>query len=146
MVDWFEKGSGQTIISIISINLRLFGASSRITWVSHVASYGILQLSKNRIVFLEIGDLENSIVLNSLFESRNIFVLSTIPILIDRVVKNVFTQAILLPRIERIEGSCPVHLLSFLIFSKMFLRISMDAVLNCDRLDSHSDYSFITNN
>ena len=56
------------------------------------------------------------------------------------MVKNVLIQIILLSRIERNEGSDPVHPIS------MFLRISMDAVFNCDRLDSHSDYSFITNN
>ena len=34
---------------------------------------------------------------------------------------------------------------SFLGFSKMFLRISMDVIYNCNRLDFHSDYSFIFN-
>ena len=62
------------------------------------------------------------------------------------MVKNVLTQIIMLPRKGSIEGSDPVHSISFLRFSKMFLRISMDAIINCDRLDSHSDYSFITNN
>ena len=28
----------------------------------------------------------------------------------------------------------------------MILRISMDAIYNCNRLDLHSDYSFMTNN
>ena len=62
------------------------------------------------------------------------------------MVKNLLRQIILLPRIERIEGSSPVHPISFLRFSKIFLRISMDVIFNCERLDSHSDYSFITNN
>ena len=42
-------------------------------------------------------------------------------------------------RIERIEGSGPIYRISFLKFSKMFLRISMDAIYNCNRLDLHSD-------
>ena len=61
------------------------------------------------------------------------------------MVKNVLIQIILLPRVERIEGSGPVHPISFLRFSKMFLRISMEAIFNCDKLDPHSDYSFVTN-
>ena len=44
-----------------------------------------------------------------------------------------------------IEGSGPIYPISFLRFSKMFLRISMDAIYNCNRLDFDSDYSFITN-
>ena len=51
--------SGQTIISIISTNQGPFGANSGKQLVSQVASDGILQFSKNRIVFLEIRDLEN---------------------------------------------------------------------------------------
>ena len=32
------------------------------------------------------------------------------------------------------------------IFKKMFLGISMDAIYNCIRLDSQSDYSFLATN
>ena len=53
---------------------------------------------------------------------------------------NVLIQIILLPQIETIEGSGPVHPISFLSFLKMFLRISMDLIFSCDRSDSHSDY------
>ena len=45
-----------------------------------------------------------------------------------------------------IEGSGPIYPISFLIFSKTFLRISMDAIYNCNRLDFDSEYSFINNN
>ena len=54
-----------------------------------------------------------------------------------------FVQIILLPQIE---GLGPVHPISFLRFSKMFLRISMDATYNCNRLDLQSGYSIINNN
>ena len=62
------------------------------------------------------------------------------------MVKSVLVRIILMRRIERIEGSGPIYPISFLRFSKMFLRISMDAIYNCKRLDLHSDYSFITDN
>ena len=45
-----------------------------------------------------------------------------------------------------IEGSGRIYPVPFLRFSKTFLRISMDAIYNCNRLDFDSDYSFITNN
>ena len=45
-----------------------------------------------------------------------------------------------------IESSGPIYPISFFRFSKMFLRISMDAIYNCNRLDFDSDYSFIANN
>ena len=61
------------------------------------------------------------------------------------MVKSVLVRIILLPRIEGIEGSGPIYPVSFLRFSKMFLKISIDVVYNCNRLDLHSDYSFITN-
>ena len=53
---------------------------------------------------------------------------------------------ILIARIEMIEGSGPIYPISFLRFSKTFLRISMDSIYNCNRLDFDSDYSFITIN
>ena len=62
-----------------------------------------------------------------------------------RVVKSVLVRIILIPRIEMIYGSGPIYPIPFLRFSKTFLRISMDAIYNCNRLDFHSDYSFITN-
>ena len=60
--------------------------------------------------------------------------------------KSVLVRVILIPRIEMIEGSGPIYPISFLRFSKTFLRISMDAIYNRNRLDFDSDYSFITNN
>ena len=51
----------------------------------------------------------------------------------------------MIPRIEMIEGSGPIYPISFLRFSAMFLRISMDVIYNCNRLDFDSDYSFIIN-
>ena len=39
---------------------------------------------QKRIVFLEIRDLENSTVLTSWCKSKDIFILSTVPIQIDR--------------------------------------------------------------
>ena len=62
------------------------------------------------------------------------------------MVKSVLVRIILIPRIERIEGSGQTYPISFLRFSKMFLRISMNAIYNCNRLDLNSDYSFIANN
>ena len=53
---------------------------------------------------------------------------------------------ILIARIEMIEGSGVIYPVSFLRFSKTFLRISMDSIYNCNRLDFDSDYSFITIN
>ena len=43
-----------------------------------------------------------------------------------------------------IEGSVPIYPISFLRFSKTFLRVYMDAVYNCNRLDFDSDCSFIS--
>ena len=95
---------------------------------------------------LEIG---KSVVLDSLFKSKN-FVRFKDGFLADllcgRVDKSVIAQIILLPRIDRIEGSSPVHPTSLLRFSKMFLRISLNAIYNCSRLDLQSDYSFISKN
>ena len=51
-----------------------------------------------------------------------------------------------MPRIEMIEGLGHSYPISLLRFSKTFLRISVDAINNCIRLDFDSDYSFITNN
>ena len=45
-----------------------------------------------------------------------------------------------------IEGSGSSYPISFLRFSKTFLRISVDAIYNCNRLDFDPYYSFITNN
>ena len=56
---------------------------------------------------------------------------------------SVFVEIILLPRNE---GSGPVHPILFLRFSKMFLRISMEAIYNCNKLDLQSGYSFVNNN
>ena len=39
-----------------------------------------------------------------------------------------------------IEGLGLIYPISFLRFSKTFLRISMDAVYNCNRLDFDSNY------
>ena len=61
------------------------------------------------------------------------------------MVKSVLVRIILIPRIEMIEGSGPNYPISYLRFSKTFLRISVDAIYNCNRLDFDSDYSFITN-
>ena len=44
------------------------------------------------------------------------------------------------------EGSGHIYPLSFLRFLKTFLRIPMDAIYNCNKMDFDSDYSFITNN
>ena len=112
--------------------------------VCHVASDGILQFSINR-TFSWSKRLGKSIVLNSLFQSKNIFVSNTTSSC-GRVGKNVSVKVILLRRIDRIESRGPVHPVSLLRFSKMFLRISMNATHDCNRLDLQSDYSFITNN
>ena len=62
------------------------------------------------------------------------------------MVKSLPVMIILIARIEMIEGSGPIYPISFLRFSKTFLRISMDSIYNCNRLDFDSDYSFITIN
>ena len=73
-----ENGmSGQTIISIISTNLGPFGANSGKQLVSQVASDCILQLSKNRIVFLQIRDLENLLFSTTYLKPRIYLFLST---------------------------------------------------------------------
>ena len=62
------------------------------------------------------------------------------------MVKSVLLRVILIPRIEMTEAPGLIYPISFLRFSKTFLRISMDAIYNCNRLDFDSNYSFITNN
>ena len=62
------------------------------------------------------------------------------------MVKSLLVMIILIARIEMIEGSGPIYPMSFLRFSKTFLRISVDSIYNCNRLDFDSDYSFITIN
>ena len=62
------------------------------------------------------------------------------------MVKSVLVKIILIPLIEKIEGSGPIYPIPFLRFSKMFFRIPTDVTYNHNRLDLHSDYSFITNN
>ena len=52
-------------------------------------------------------------------------------------------MSVLVPQTDRIKGSSPGHAYFFLRFFKMFLRISIDAIYNRNRLDSQSDYSFI---
>ena len=57
--------------------------------------------------------------------------------------KSVLVRITLLPQIDRTYGSSLGHATSFLRVSKMFPRISLDAIYNCNRLDSQSDYLFI---
>ena len=69
-----EKGmSGETIISIISTNLGLFGANSGIT----VGQSRYPLIFQNRIVFLEIRDLENLLFSTAYLKRRIYLFLST---------------------------------------------------------------------
>ena len=127
--------SGKTIISIISTNLGPFGAS-------HVASDGIFQFSKNRIIFLEIRDLENLLFSTAYLRPTIYSFLKHSFLQVDPVAEWLRAlralRIILIPWIERNEGSGPIYPISFLSFSKMFFRISMDAIYNCNSLDLHS--------
>ena len=69
--------SGQTIISIISTDLGRFGANSGITVGQSSNIRWYLQFSKNRIVFLEIRDLENLLFSTAYLKPRIYSFLST---------------------------------------------------------------------
>ena len=142
--------SGQTIISIISTNLSPFSANSGKTVGQSSSIRWYPSILQNRIVFLEIRDLENLLFSTAYLKPRICSFLCTTSFRSTqwpsgRVVKSVLVKIILIPRIEMIEGSDPIYPMSFLRFSKTFLGISMDIIYNCNRLDFDSDYSFITN-
>ena len=133
--------SGQTIISIISTNLGPFGANLGITVGQSSSIRWYSSIFQNRIVFLEIRDLENLLFSTAYLKPRTYLFLSTTSF--SSLLKRVLVRIILIPRIEMIESSGPIYPISFLRFSKTFLTISIDAIYNCNRLDFDSHYSFI---
>ena len=104
--------SDQSIISIVSTNPGPFGANSVITFECHLASDGILQFSKNCIVFLEIRDLEN-LLFSTACLNLGIYLFQVLILLTDLlcggVDMSVLIKSVSLPQTERIKGSSPGH-------------------------------------